>query len=101
MTLERKIASAFRMDDETWKRHANPWSVWTRNTVLAATHSRVLESRLAKVVVASSDCRSSSMDVAEPASFLRAEVDGQLGGEGRAWRARVAEPRRSAGAGVP
>ena len=34
MTLERKIASAFRMDDETWKRHANPWSVWTRNTVL-------------------------------------------------------------------
>jgi hypothetical protein len=25
-----KIASAFRMTDEVWKRHANPWSVWTR-----------------------------------------------------------------------
>ena len=22
------------MDPETWSRHANPWSVWTRNTVL-------------------------------------------------------------------
>jgi hypothetical protein len=25
-----KIASAFRMTDEIWRRHANPWSVWTR-----------------------------------------------------------------------
>jgi hypothetical protein len=24
------IASLFGMDDETWERHANPWSVWTR-----------------------------------------------------------------------
>lgn len=34
MTIERKIASFFRLDDETWKRHANPWSVITRNTAL-------------------------------------------------------------------
>lgn len=34
MALERKVASAFRMDDKTWRRHANPWSVWTRLTVL-------------------------------------------------------------------
>jgi len=34
MTLERKIAAAFALDDETWRRHANPWSVATRNTVL-------------------------------------------------------------------
>lgn len=34
MTLERRIASAFRMDDETWKRHANPWSGWTRVPIL-------------------------------------------------------------------
>ena len=33
MTIERKISSAFKMDDETWKRHSNPWSVITRNTV--------------------------------------------------------------------
>ncbi|PRY92607.1 hypothetical protein BCF33_1457 [Hasllibacter halocynthiae] len=23
-------AGAMRMDDATWRRHANPWSVWTR-----------------------------------------------------------------------
>jgi hypothetical protein len=25
-----KLSGAFRMSDEAWKRHANPWSVWTR-----------------------------------------------------------------------
>ncbi len=30
MTLERRIASAFGLDDEGWARHANPWSGWTR-----------------------------------------------------------------------
>lgn len=34
MTLERKIAAAFEMDGETWARHANPWSVWTRFLIL-------------------------------------------------------------------
>lgn len=34
MTLERRVASVFRMDEETWKRHANPLSVWTRVSVL-------------------------------------------------------------------
>lgn len=33
-TLERRIASLFRLDDETWRRHANPWSVVLRNTAL-------------------------------------------------------------------
>jgi hypothetical protein len=34
VTKEQKIASLFAMDEETWARHANPWSIWTRNTVL-------------------------------------------------------------------
>ena len=34
MTLERKLASAMSMDDATWLRHANPWSVWSRASVL-------------------------------------------------------------------
>ena len=34
MTLERKIAKTFALDDETRRRHANPWSVILRNTVL-------------------------------------------------------------------
>lgn len=28
--FERGIAHLFRMTDATWKRHASPWSVWTR-----------------------------------------------------------------------
>jgi len=34
MTLERKIATVFALDDQTWRRHANPWSVLLRSTVL-------------------------------------------------------------------
>lgn len=34
MTLERNIAASFNMDEAAWARHANPWSVWTRFTVL-------------------------------------------------------------------
>ncbi len=33
-TLESRIADSFAMSEETWQRHANPWSVWTRFTVL-------------------------------------------------------------------
>lgn len=28
--IGRVIAALFRMDERTWERHANPWSVWTR-----------------------------------------------------------------------
>ena len=34
MTFERGFEVAMAMDDATWRRHANPWSVWTRATVL-------------------------------------------------------------------
>jgi hypothetical protein len=34
MTLERKISNIFRLTDENWMKHANPWSVWTRYSVL-------------------------------------------------------------------
>jgi hypothetical protein len=30
MELTDAVARVFRMDDEAWRRHANPWSVWTR-----------------------------------------------------------------------
>lgn len=31
-----RIANAFRMTDEVWRRHANPWSVWTRFAAIPA-----------------------------------------------------------------
>lgn len=34
MTLERKISRLFAFDEEIWRKHANPWSVFLRNTVL-------------------------------------------------------------------
>ena len=34
MTVERKIAKLFKLTDENWMKHANPWSVWTRYSVL-------------------------------------------------------------------
>lgn len=44
-TLESKIAKLFSMSDETWGKHAAPWLVWTRFTILslivAAVWSRV------------------------------------------------------------
>jgi hypothetical protein len=40
-----KIAWLFHMTDEAWRRHANPWSVWTRfaaiPVMIAAIWSRV------------------------------------------------------------
>jgi thiol-disulfide isomerase/thioredoxin len=30
-----KIVGGFRMTDDAWKRHANPWSVWTRFAAIA------------------------------------------------------------------
>lgn len=34
MTLERKIAKLFNLRDKNWMKPSNPWSVWTRYTVL-------------------------------------------------------------------
>ncbi|MFC1846196.1 DUF6653 family protein [Chloroflexota bacterium] len=34
MTMERKIAGFFRLSDENWMKHASPWSVYTRYSVL-------------------------------------------------------------------
>lgn len=34
MSIESRLSRWFRMTDEVWARHANPWSVWTRYTCL-------------------------------------------------------------------
>ncbi|NBD32297.1 MAG: hypothetical protein GVY17_04825 [Cyanobacteria bacterium] len=34
MNLDQQIAQTFRMSETVWQKHANPWSVWTRTTVL-------------------------------------------------------------------
>ena len=33
-TIESKIAKKFKLDDKTWMKHANPWSVYTRTSAL-------------------------------------------------------------------
>ncbi|NJM83697.1 MAG: hypothetical protein HC844_15645 [Tabrizicola sp.] len=52
----QSLAKAFRLDDEGWMRHANPWSVWTRVAILplfvAAVWSRVWIGGWAMVPVA-------------------------------------------------
>lgn len=56
MTLESKMAAAFSLSEATWMRHANPWSVWTRNTALPllilAIWSRVWLSRWSLIPIA-------------------------------------------------
>lgn len=34
MTLERNIAKVFQLTEGNWMKHSNPWSVWTRYSVL-------------------------------------------------------------------
>lgn len=34
MTFEKGVGRAFGMNEAAWTRHANQWSVWTRNTAL-------------------------------------------------------------------
>ena len=34
MSFDKRVAKAFGLNDEGWECHANPWSVWTRFTVL-------------------------------------------------------------------
>ncbi len=34
MNMEKLAQKLFKMSDEVWERHANPWSVWTRYSCL-------------------------------------------------------------------
>jgi hypothetical protein len=36
MGLARRVANAATTSEETWRRHANPWSVWTRFAAVPA-----------------------------------------------------------------
>lgn len=37
MARQNPFATLMAMDDATWQRHANPWSVWTRIPILTVT----------------------------------------------------------------
>ncbi|WP_066218238.1 DUF6653 family protein [Formosa haliotis] len=34
MSIEKQIAKSFNLDGDTWMKHANPWSIWTRFATL-------------------------------------------------------------------
>jgi hypothetical protein len=69
-SLERLMA----MDDGVWRRHANPWSGWTRVTVLPilvlAIWSRVWIGWWALL----SSCWSVSVDLAQPPPVFRSHA---------------------------
>jgi hypothetical protein len=56
-----KIAWLFRMTDEAWRRHANPWSVWTRFSAIPAMIAAILEPGLDWLVGTSSGDRCDRM----------------------------------------
>ena len=71
MTIERRIAAVFRLDDETWCHHANPWSVVLRDAALPAAHPRILEPALARVVGARPGGCSAALDLAQSRASSR------------------------------
>ncbi|MDP4510559.1 DUF6653 family protein [Nonomuraea turcica] len=41
MSAKQGVAQTFGMTDQAWKRHANPWSVWTRFAAIPAMETAV------------------------------------------------------------
>lgn len=44
-TVQERLTKAFRLDGDTWLRHANPWSVYTRIPIPAALTAAVWSRR--------------------------------------------------------
>ena len=95
MGVTSRIADTFRMTDDAWRRHANPWSVWTRFAaiplMILAIWSRVWLGwwcllPVAAVVV---------MALAEPAGLRARRHTEQLGGQGHLRREALAQGART------
>jgi hypothetical protein len=56
MSFDEKTAQFFGLDEKGWERHSNPWSVWTRFTVLPililAIWSRVWFAEWSLIIIA-------------------------------------------------
>ena len=66
--LGRKSGSVFRMNDRARQRHCNPWSVYTRFTMIRH-RSGTLEQSLASVVGPFPHCHGSCVGVDDPRRF--------------------------------
>ena len=92
MTLGEGITSIFQMDDNTWERHANPWSVWSRTTVLPAlilaAWSRVWIGWWAFVPAT---IALMCVDMVQSAPFWKTYLAGQLGFEVCSRRTHLGE----------
>lgn len=93
MTLERKISNIYKLDDRAWLRHANPWSVWTRNTVMPLLILAFLEQDLDRMEGRGAGGACRCMGDCQSAYFSRTAFDRQLGFQMRLRRTAVAESR--------
>ena len=82
-TTEGRVAHLFGLRGDTWMRHANPRSVWTRFTcvslVVIAVWSRVVD----RLVLPDPDRPGLRVDLVQPTALRCSGVDQELGIEVR------------------
>ena len=85
--LDQKIAQLFDLDQTTWERHANPWSVWTRFLSLPPTHFGNMEPDMDRRIFACIRDAHDSLDLDKSAPIRKTGLHEQLGFKSRSRRA--------------
>src|SRR4051812_35846572 len=93
-TGDRKVAKLFGLEGESWMKHANPASVWTRFSVVSLLALSIWSRDLDRHLVPDPDRALVRLDVREPVAPRRAGVDSQLGLAQRPGRADLSRPRQ-------
>ena len=91
--MEHALVTFFGMTDEVWRRHANPWSVWTRYLAGPILILAVWSRFWIEVVGAVADWSDDLVDLAKPARIFGTELDRELGVTGSARRTDLAQPQ--------
>ena len=79
MSIEKKIATIFRMTDEVWARHANPWSVLDALHGFTCAAPRGLEPNLDRMVVACYNILIARVDMDESSGIQETAYNEKLG----------------------
>ena len=81
-TKDRKVASLFGLEGDSWMKHANPASVWTRFSVLSILALAVWSRDWIGAWSLIPDRPGDRLDVRQPVALRAAEVHAQLGFQG-------------------